>query len=270
MKETSPAVVYGLEYADDHVHQADIGVYQMCLSLNAPQSTIVNGLRETPLPILSDGSVVDRGLLTVNEGTSKRPTIKFNLDAIGAMSDFQDQLKASEYVKNLIGSVAKTDVNGEENSRRFRVLHWDNRQKNKYAMAVAMPVLRTDYQIRKAVLTPMITASMALTPRPESMVADPDKYQHSSAHGSNNFSDVAFRRGLHCDSDVNKGRVEISVSTIMPYQTSALLISSDAKNDKPRTAIFEGNDGNNAKGRLIAMVGGLALANMPSLVKTRV
>ena len=270
MKETSPTVVYGLEYADDYEHQMAVGAYRMRLSVNAPKSNIVDGLQETPLPVLSDGSIVDRGLLTIAEGKSSRPTVNFNLETIGAMGDFHDQLKSSEYVKNLIGSISRHDVNGQENSRRFRILHWDNRQKNKYAMAISMPVLRTDYQIRKEVLGPMIAASMALTPRPEALVADPDRYQHSTAHGSNTFSDVAFRRGLHCDSDTNKGRVEISVSTIMPYQTSALLLSADAKNDKPKMAIFEGNDGNNAKGRIIAMVGGLALANMAPLKTTRV
>jgi len=229
------------------------------LSIEAPQNVVINSLRQTPKPQLQESEIVKSGLLSITDGGSKRPTVNINLNAVGDLDHQTDRLFITQYLNILIGNFVKQDINGENNNSDFRILNWDNKRKNTYAFASQLPNAN-DFQIRKHILTGMIDASLSLIPKPRSLVYEPKAENFSDAHSTNNFSDVAFRRGLHCDSDLAKNLLEITVSSIVPYQTGAVIKSN--KNNPPRQnmIVMEGNDSHNPMARIITLAGGLALA----------
>jgi len=229
------------------------------LAIEAPQNVVINSLRQTPTPNLQDTEIVKSGLLNITDGGSIRPTVNINLNAIGDLNNQTDRLFTTQYLSALIGNIIRHDINGENSKRDFRVLHWDNRGKNTFGFASQLPNVN-DFQIRKHILTGMIDASLSLIPKPQSLVYEPKADNFSDAYSTNNFRDVAFRRGLHCDSDLAKNLLEISVSSIVPHQTGAVIKSN--KNNPPRQnmIVMEGYDSHNPIARIITLAGSLALA----------
>lgn len=231
------------------------------LAIEAPKKTVIAGLSHTPKPNLQENEIVSSELLSVVDGGSERPKLNINLNAIGNMEHRTDRLLSAQYISGLLGNIIKQDINGESDLRNFRILHWGNRSKNNFGFVSYLPN-RTNFQIRKQILEGMIDASISLIPEPKSLIFEPKKENFSKAHSSNNIDDVAFRRGLHCDSDIEKDLLEISVSSIVPYQTGAVIKSN--KNNPPRRGmiVMEGNDSHNPMARIITLAGGLALAQM--------
>lgn len=231
--------------------------------IEAPKTVIVSGLSQTPKPNLQENEIVTSELLGIVDGSSDRPQLNINLNAIGNMEHQTDRLFASHYLSGLIGNIIKHDINGEKDQRNFRILHWSNRDKNTYSFASYLPN-RTNFQLRKHILEGMVDASLSLIPNPKSLVFEPKEENFSKAHSTNKLDDVAFRRGLHCDSDIEKDLLEISVSSIVPHQTGAVIKSS--KNNPPRNnmIVMEGNDSHNPMARIITLAGGLALSQMTS------
>jgi len=229
------------------------------LSIEAPQEVIINGLKNTIKPQLRGTDLIKSGLLDINKAERSRMSLNLNLNRLGDYSDQADRLFVAKYISGLIGAINMHDINGREDQRNFRILHWDNREKNKFGFLAKLPK-ESDFRMRKAVLTGMIDASLAITPNPKSLIYEPKKENYSQAHASNSCDDVAFRRGAHCDSDLNKHLLAISVATIVPYQTGAEIVSDIRQAPVNNYIKMEGHDGPNPIARFVVLAGALALA----------